>query len=320
MSQLASEAKTSPVAERRLILTRVFNAPRSLVYKAWTDPQQLAQWWGPTGFTNPLCELDLKPYGEIRIDMRAPDGTIYPMSGAFREIVEDKRLVFTTAALDEKGTPLFENLNTVLFEDFGEDKTLLTIKVNVLWETVAAARHLDGMNEGWRLTIDRLGEFVEAADASESIAFSGDTSDRELRATRLFNAPRELVYRMWVDPEHVAKWWGPEGFTITIHEMDVRVGGLWRLTMHGPDGRNFPNKKIFVEVVPNERLVYDHVSGPNHRMIVDFIDAGDKTEVHVHSIFASAKLLNAVVKEFGADKGLQQTLDRLGDLLHSQKA
>jgi uncharacterized protein YndB with AHSA1/START domain len=102
--------------------------------------------------------------------------------------------------------------------------------------------------------------------------------------------------------------------------MDVRVGGLWRLTMHGPDGRDFPNKKIFVEVVPNERLVYDHISGPDHRMIVDFIDAGDKTEVRVHSIFATAKVFNAVVKEFGADKGLQQTLDRLGDLLRSLEA
>ena len=85
--------KSSPVAERKLALTRILNAPRNLVFKAWTDPKQLAQWWGPTGFTNPLCELDLRVHGEIRIDMRAPDGTVYPMSGAYVEIVEPERLV-----------------------------------------------------------------------------------------------------------------------------------------------------------------------------------------------------------------------------------
>ena len=97
--------KSSPVVERKLTLTRTLNAPRSLVFKAWTDPKQLAQWWGPKGFTNPVCELDLRVNGEIRIDMRAPDGKVYPMAGAYREIVEPERLVFTAAALDATGKP-----------------------------------------------------------------------------------------------------------------------------------------------------------------------------------------------------------------------
>ncbi|MGA2539857.1 MAG: SRPBCC domain-containing protein, partial [Terracidiphilus sp.] len=83
MSQTAERA----VAERVLEISRLFNAPRELVYAAWTDPKQLAQWWGPKGFTNPRCEVDVRPGGKIHIDMRAPDGVVYPMAGAFREVI-----------------------------------------------------------------------------------------------------------------------------------------------------------------------------------------------------------------------------------------
>jgi uncharacterized protein YndB with AHSA1/START domain len=216
------------------VLTRILNAPRSLVFQAWTDAKQLAQWWGPTGFTNPVCELDLKVNGEIRIDMRAPNGVVYPMSGAYREIVPPERLVFTSAALDATGKPMFENLNTVTFEEFEGNKTVVTVKARVLWETPEAGRHLDGMAQGWALTIDRLDNFM-----------STDISGREMRASRFFKASRSLVYRMWTEPEHVAQWWGPRGFTATIHTMDVRPGGEWKLILHGPDGTDYPNEYLW---------------------------------------------------------------------------
>ena len=69
------------VEERDLVLIRIFDAPRERVWKAWTDPRQVAQWWGPAGFTNPRCEVDVRPGGVLRIDMRGPDGTVYPMAG-----------------------------------------------------------------------------------------------------------------------------------------------------------------------------------------------------------------------------------------------
>jgi uncharacterized protein YndB with AHSA1/START domain len=251
--------QSSAVTERELILTRVFNAPRALVFKAWTDPVQLAQWWGPTGFTNPVCELDLKPYGEIRIDMRAPDGTVYPMSGAFREIVEPERLVFTSAALDQGGKPMFENLNIITFEEFENGKTLLTVKASVLWATPEAEKHLVGMSMGWSLTIDRLNDFVTGGQTEPP-----DASNRELKATRTFKAPRDMVFRMWTEAEHIAQWWGPNGFTTTIEKMDVRPGGEWIFVMHGPDGRDFPNRDVYGEVVPPERLVILHINWPTH--------------------------------------------------------
>ncbi|MGC1687732.1 MAG: SRPBCC domain-containing protein [Candidatus Acidiferrales bacterium] len=135
--------------------TRVFDAPRGLVFKAWTDPKHVAQWWGPTGFTNPRCELDVRPGGAIRIDMRGPDGTVYPMSGVYQEIVEPERLVFTSIALDEAGNPLFENLNTVTFAEHA-GKTTITLQTRVMKSTDKALQYLNGMEIGWSMTLDRL--------------------------------------------------------------------------------------------------------------------------------------------------------------------
>jgi uncharacterized protein YndB with AHSA1/START domain len=140
---------------RELTITRVFDAPRRVVFAAWTDAKQVAQWWGPTGFTNPVCELDVRPGGAILIHMRAPDGTVYPMSGIYKEIVAPERLVFTAIALDGEGKPLFENLNTVTFAEQG-GKTVVTVHVRVVTSSAGAVQHLAGMEMGWKLTLDRL--------------------------------------------------------------------------------------------------------------------------------------------------------------------
>src|ERR1700675_291772 len=115
-----------PSIRRELVITRIFDAPRALVWTAWTDPRHMAQWWGPKGFTNPVCEMDVRPGGAIRIVMRGPDGIDYPMFGWFREIVEPERLVLVTAVDDAKGDRLFEVLNTVTFTERG-GKTTLTM-------------------------------------------------------------------------------------------------------------------------------------------------------------------------------------------------
>ena len=146
--------------ERELTIARVFDAPRKVVFAAWTDPKQVAQWWGPTGFTNPVCELDVRPGGAILIHMRAPDGTVYPMSGVYKEIVEPERLVFTSNALDKDGKAIFENVNTVIFSE-QDGKTTVTLRVEVLKSSAGAVQHLAGMEMGWKLTLDRLGEYLK---------------------------------------------------------------------------------------------------------------------------------------------------------------
>lgn len=74
-------------------------------------------------------------------------------------------------------------------------------------------------------------------------------TNRELRISKMLNATVELVWEVWTKPEHIANWWGPNGFTNTIHTMDLSAGGEWRLTMHGPDGKSYPNKSVFIEIV-----------------------------------------------------------------------
>jgi uncharacterized protein YndB with AHSA1/START domain len=141
-------------------ITRTFDAPRDLVFDAWTDPKHLAQWWGPHHFTNPRCEFDARPGGAIHIDMRGPDGTVYPMKGEVKEVVRPSRLVFTSLPIDDKGNVLFEVLTTATFTERG-GKTTVSVNAHVV-RTVApeAAQMLAGMEAGWTQSLERLEEYV----------------------------------------------------------------------------------------------------------------------------------------------------------------
>jgi uncharacterized protein YndB with AHSA1/START domain len=145
--------------EREVVLTRIFDAPRDLEFKLWADPRHLAQWWGPHGFTNPVCELDLRPAGALRIVMRAPDGTDYPMKGVFRGIVVPERLVFTTIAVDAAGNHLLEGLTAVTFAEH-DGKTRLTLQTRAVAIVAGAAPMLEGMEAGWTQRIERLAAHV----------------------------------------------------------------------------------------------------------------------------------------------------------------
>ena len=183
------------------------------------------------------------------------------MIGVFREIAAPERLVFTNVAVDEKGNPLLDGLTTVTFTEEG-GKTKLTLRTRATALAPYAAAFLQGMEAGWTQSLDRLAERL------------ADASDREIVATRVFDAPRELVFRAWTDPDHLVHWWGPKGFTNTFHEFDMRPGGVWRFVMHGPDGTNYKTESVFVEIVKPERIVFDHVSAPQFRMTATFDGLG----------------------------------------------
>jgi uncharacterized protein YndB with AHSA1/START domain len=152
---------------KEVAFTRVFDAPRRLVFKAWTDPKRVALWWGPHGYTNPLCEVDARVGGAICIHMRVPDGTTYPMIGTFQEVVEPERLVFSESVMsNETGEFLFEALNTVTFAE-REGKTTITIKSRVIKSSAKAPQYLQGMEAGWTETLERLGAYVANAAKRE---------------------------------------------------------------------------------------------------------------------------------------------------------
>jgi len=154
---------TAKPVEREITLTRVFDAPRDRVWKAWTDPQHLARWWGPKGFSNPVCELDARVGGSWRIVMRAPDGAEYPCGGVYREIVALERLVFTNIATDKDGKPIIDGLTTVTFADAGGGKSKLTLHTRGTALVDYAAAYLQGMETGWSQSLDRLEAFAAGA-------------------------------------------------------------------------------------------------------------------------------------------------------------
>jgi uncharacterized protein YndB with AHSA1/START domain len=140
-------------------LTRIFDAPRELVWKAWTDPAMLARWWGPHGFTNPVCEADVRVGGKILIHMRAPDGTVHPMTGTFDEVAEPECLVFRAVPVDDKGTALLESLTTVTLHDLG-GRTKVIVHASAAPLQPIGDQMLKGMQAGWSQSLERLEQLV----------------------------------------------------------------------------------------------------------------------------------------------------------------
>ena len=156
---------------------------------------------------------------------------------------------------------------------------------------------------------------------AEKSSIDLEQDPRSIIGSRVLDAPRALVFSVWTDPNHLAQWWGPNGFTTTTHAYDFRPVGVWRFVMHGPDGRDYQNRITFDEIVPPERIVYRHGGGDDVEPVqftqtVTFEDLGNgRTLLTWHGRFPSAEERARVIKEYGADKGLVQTMARLADYL-----
>lgn len=154
----SNASRAADLADRGLVITRVFDAPRRLVFKAWTDPEQIARWWGPRGFTTIFSEADVRPGGAWRRRMRSPEGTEHCGRGIYREIAVSERLVFTYAWEDAAGNPGRETMVTVTFEALG-DKTRLILH-QAVFESVTAR---DAHRGGWTSCLDRFADYLATA-------------------------------------------------------------------------------------------------------------------------------------------------------------
>lgn len=156
------------------VISRVFDAPRALVFEAWTNPRQMAQWWGPREFTNPVCDLDVRVGGAYRIVMRGVDGVDYPITGVYREVVKPERLVLTMDVSEhpaawhdmvkpnrrkDETNPAGLMLTTVTFDDLN-GKTKLTVRTRFESTAIRDAMLKMGMTEGWSQSLDRLSELL----------------------------------------------------------------------------------------------------------------------------------------------------------------
>ncbi|WP_343633869.1 SRPBCC domain-containing protein [Fluviicola sp.] len=133
---------------------------------------------------------------------------------------------------------------------------------------------------------------------------------QELQTTATFTAPLVLIWEAWTDPEKIVNWWGPAGFSTTIHQMDFREEGEWKLTLHGPDGTNYPNRSIYREIVPLKKIVFEHFN-PHFITTVLFESVENGTELQWNMLFDSEEQFNTIVKAHKADEGQKQNIERL---------
>lgn len=167
--------------EKELIIKRIFDAPRELVFKAWTEPALISKWWGPHMFTTPTAEVDARIGGQLYIVMHGPKDSDYeidlPMKGIFQEFDPPKRLVFTNQAVyDENGDPQLDTLCTVDFAERGE-KTEMTLHIVLVKATPAAEAAWAGAEMGWNQSLDKLTNYLADKKADPGKMKTGVSAD-----------------------------------------------------------------------------------------------------------------------------------------------
>lgn len=301
----ATVSKRSETSDRELILTRLFDAPRELVFEAWTDPKHLPHWWGPNGFRTTVRQHQLKPGGVWRLTMRGPEGRNYHNRLVFEEVVKPERLVYQHQP--EAGDEAASHQSIVTFAARGN-------QTEVVMRLVFASRQereriVTQYNaiEGGRETMDRLARYLPAMSIPEMVL------------TRVFDAPRELAFKAWTERDRLQRWWGPKGFTNPVCEIEPRAGGSIRIHMRAPNGVVHPMTGTFLEVVEPERLVFlsaalDQDGNEMFRIVntVTFEAQGKQTKLTVQ---ARVIMTTAVAPQFlaGMEIGWSMSFDRLAD-------
>lgn len=249
---MSTKPTPSPdTSDREVVISRVLDAPRALVWQAWTDPQHVAKWWGPRGFSDTTKRHEFRVGGVWEHVMTGPDGVNYPNKAIFKEIIPLERVTFTLGGGREDG-PGISFTATWTFETVEGNKTRLTGRM--VFPT-AAARDLVvrefGAIEGGKQTLERLSEHLPTMQS------------RGFELIRKFAAPRQLVWDAWTNPEHFVRWFGPPGFTVTVAAFNLQPGGEFLYGMKGPGGHEGWLKWTFKEIVPPGKLV----------VVVSFTDA-----------------------------------------------
>lgn len=246
MPTTAASSCADSTADREIVLSRIFHAPRAIVWDAWTKPEHVAKWWGPRGFTTETKRHEFRVGGVWEHTMVGPDGTRFPNKSIFREIVPQERIVYSHGGGREDGeAPGATFVATWTFETVEGDKTRVTGRM--LFPSAATRDHVVrefGAIEGGRQTLERLGEQLAVMQT------------RPFIISREFAAPRDLVWKVWTEREHFGRWFGPKGVTIAIARFDLRPGGMCHYSMTTPDGKTLWGRAAYRDVVPPTKLVW----------------------------------------------------------------
>lgn len=224
-------------------LTRVYDAPVQVVWDAWTDPEQVAQWWGPRGFTLTTHSKDLRPGGYWDYTMHGPDGTDYMNKTVYHEVEPCRKLVYDHGGNDDR-PPLFRV--TVLFSESNGKTTMEMTMALPSPEQMVAIKKVIKEASG-NSTWDRLAEYLSETKLGRA----------SFVINRSFDAPVDRVFEMWTDPEHLARWLPPDGFEMEYRRAEIREGGSCFFQMKNQAGVAFCGLFLYREITRPQRIVYE---------------------------------------------------------------
>ncbi len=305
-----------------LVITRTFNVPREGVWNAWTDPERVKRWWGPRGFTTSVSEIDPREGGRYFICMRSPEERTYCSVGTYQLVVPLERLVMTDSFADEQG-------NAVPATYYGMSPEISrTMEIRVTFEgtgsrTTVTLQHFglpegrdrENARGGWNESFDKMAELLKQEGSFGLVA---PPRSREIRVSRVFHASPSEVFRAYVEPPILERWWGPEDLSTTVEKMEPRPGGVWRVVQRDPSGNQFAFHGVYHEVTPPWRIIetFEFEGIPGYILLetLTFEEVEEGTLLTDQMIFQSIEARDLVLGS-GMKETAAATLDRLEGFL-----
>ena len=223
-------------------ITRIYDAPLHAVWDAWTDPDQVAQWWGPRGFSLTTHHKDLRPGGSWTYTMHGPDRADYPNKTYYLEVEKYSKLVYDHGGNDDR-PPLFRV--TVLFSEI-KGKTKMDMSMTLPTPEAAEETRRFIKKAGGDSTWDRLAEYLEKESSGKE----------KFVINRTFDAPLELMFEMWTNPKHFSQWLPPTGFKMQFIKSDIQPGGSIFYFMTGNGDVKMYGRAEYLEIERPNRIVY----------------------------------------------------------------
>src|SRR2546427_12108977 len=321
-TNMPAKSKFVRKSERELVTTHTFDAPRELVWKAWTDPKLIPKWWGPRRYSTTVDKMDVRPGGTWRFVQRDAEGNEYGFHGEYREVVPPKRLVGT---FEYEGMPGHVLVETATFEEI-RGKTKLTQSSLFQNSEDLEGMLASGMEEGAAETMER---FTELVTEIQKRGTPSKAADRELVIVRVLDAPRALVWKAWTEPERLKRWGVQRTFTAPVAKIDLRVRGAFTYGLRLSYSIDIWGTGVYREIAPLKRIVYtDSFADEKGNVVpatyygmsrdlplemqvtVTFEDHDGKTKITLHHVG-----IPAGPDRDGANQGWNESLDKLAATL-----
>jgi uncharacterized protein YndB with AHSA1/START domain len=313
-----------------LHITRTFDAPRDLVWDVWTDAAHARHWMGPRPYPAIAFEQDARVGGKWSLTLKGiEDGRVLTQRGVFQEITPKEKVVYTLRWDESHPAHGPDMLVTVTFKDEGKGKTRMDFRQQGL----PSKEERDGHEEGWGSAFDRFDDLITVSrKAGDKIVWLYPEDDPVILASRLFNAPRELLWECFTKAEHMVKWWGANKYEGRVEKYDVRVGGEWAIKHIAKeesdrrwedDGVGFKFFGKFLELKRPELFIWTFgfkapgiPDMPPAEEIYSFTDIGGKTLLVSLSRYPDLESRDGM-RETDMESGAEETYERLDALLNT---